>query len=65
MKVAAAPRLAYGGYSYRDHADRYVRAISVEETGRLRAAGDLVRYTTLRDQLRTVALSSLELFVER
>ena len=65
MEVAAAPGLAYGGYSYRDHADRYVRAISVEETGRLRAAGDLVRYTTLRDQLRTVALSSLELFVER
>ena len=65
MEVASAPGLAYAGYSYRDRADRYGREISVEETGRLRAASDLVRYTTLRGQLRTVALSSLELYVER
>jgi hypothetical protein len=65
MEVASAPGLAYAGYSYRDRADRYFREISVEETHRLRAASASVRFTTLRDQLRSTGFSAIELYVER
>jgi hypothetical protein len=65
MDVASASTLVYAGYSYRDRADRFHREISVEETQRLRSAGDLVRYTTLRGQLRSVGFTAIELFVGR
>jgi hypothetical protein len=65
MEVAAAAPLTYGGYSYRDRADRFHRDLSVAETARLRTAADTVKFTTLRDQIRTVAFTSIEAFVAR
>ena len=56
---------AYAGYSYRERADRYVRDLTAEESARLRQAGEHLRFTALRDRLRTVAFTSVELFVTR
>jgi hypothetical protein len=65
MDVVAAAPLGYVGYSYRDRADRFQRDLSVVETERLRAAADTVKYSTLRDQIRMVAFTSVELFATR
>jgi len=56
---------SYAGYSYRDRADRYVREFRAEEIGRLRAASAALRYTTLRDRIRSVAFTHAELYVPR
>ena len=55
MEVVSARAPAYGGYSYRDRADRYVRPFDAAEIARLRAAAGAVRFNTLRDQIRVVA----------
>jgi hypothetical protein len=65
MEVAAAADAAYAGYSYKDHADRYVRELSVEEAQRLRAASDAVKFSTTREQLRIGAFGQVELYVVR
>ncbi len=65
MNVIAAAVPEYAGYSYRDRADRYQREFSRAELDELRAARDLVRYSTLRDQLRAVAFSQAEIFAKR
>jgi hypothetical protein len=65
MEVVAAAPLAYAGYSYRDRADRFQRDLTVDETGRLRAAADSVKYSTLRDHLRSVGFTSVEVFATR
>jgi hypothetical protein len=65
MDLIAAGPSSYSGYSYRDRADRYVRELSVEEAERLRIASDAVRYSTLRDQIRSVAFVKAELLVKR
>ena len=65
MAVTGARAAAYLGYSYRDHADRYLREFSHAETDQLRAAGAAIRYSTLRGQLRTVAFTQAELFATR
>jgi hypothetical protein len=65
MEVAGAAPFNYAGYSYRDRADRFQRDLGVAETARLRAAADSVKFTTLRDQIRTVAFTSIEVFTTR
>jgi hypothetical protein len=65
MEVAGAGALRYNGYSYRDRADRYTRDLTPEETARVRTAGGLLHYSTMRDQLRLVAFTSIELYAER
>lgn len=65
MTVVAAVAPEYSGYSYRDRADRYVREFSRADLDQLRGARDLVRYSTLRDQLRAVAFTQAELFMKR
>jgi hypothetical protein len=69
MKViaGATPVYApvYAGYSYRERADRYLREFTHTELGQLRAASGLVRYTTLSDQIRTMAFTEAELYVKR
>ena len=57
--------MTYAGYSYRDHADRFQRDLSVAETARLQAAADSVKFSTLRDQIRTVAFRTIEVFATR
>jgi hypothetical protein len=65
MKVIAAAAPQYSGYSYRDRSDRYVREFSRADLEQLRAAGGLVRYSTLRDQLRSVGFTHAELYTTR
>ncbi len=65
MEIAGAAEAAYAGYSYKDRADRYLRELSAAEAQRLRAAGDAVKYSRLRDQLRQAAFGQAELFVTR
>jgi len=63
--MAAAAGASYSEYSYRDRADRYVRAFTVAETERLRAGASHVKYSTLRNQIWTVGFGQAELYVRR
>ncbi len=65
LMEAAGPGAAYAGYSYRSRADRYTHAFSSAEIERVRAAAAALRYNTLRDQIRTVAFTSAELYAVR
>jgi hypothetical protein len=65
MEVVGASSPVYYGYSYRDRADRYLRQFTPAEIGRLRAAASAVRYSALRDQIRTVGFAQAELYVTR
>ena len=65
MEVAGASAATYGGYSYKERADRFHRELTVADAERIRAACDAVRYSTLRDQLRAAVFAQLELYVIR
>jgi len=65
MEVAAAAPLSYSGYAYRDRADRYLRELTHAETARIRAASGSVKYSTLRDLIRSVAFTQADLHVTR
>jgi hypothetical protein len=65
MDVVGGGTFRYAGYSYRDRADRLVRELSVLEAERLRAGSDAVRYSTLREQIRSVGFTSAEVLVVR
>jgi hypothetical protein len=65
MEVVGASGPAYSGYSYRDRADRYVREFTPAEIERVRAAASEVRYSALREQIRSVGFGQAELHVTR
>jgi hypothetical protein len=65
MEVAGASGPAYCGYSYRDRADRYLREFTAAETERVRAAASAVRYSSLREQIRSVGFARAELYATR
>jgi hypothetical protein len=65
MEVVGTNEVAYGGYSYRDRADRYLRDFEPAEIERLRAASGMVRYSTLRNHIQSTGFFSVELFVVR
>ena len=65
METAAAGPTRYLHYSYRDRADCYRLELSVIAAQKLSAAGEAVRYTTLREQIRSAAFTWAELYVER
>ena len=65
MEVIGASGPAYSGYSYRDRADRYVCEFTHGETERVRVAAAAVRYSALRDQIRSVGFAAAELYVTR
>lgn len=65
MELMAAAAPSYAGYSYRDRADRYARQLDHPETEAIRAAAGSVKFSTLRDQLRSVAFAAAELYVPR
>jgi len=65
MAVTATGAAAYLGYSYRDHADRYLRDLTHSETAQLRDVAGSIGYTTLRDQVVTVAFTQVELYATR
>jgi len=63
--MSSAAGAAYAEYSYRHRADRYLREFTKIEVERLRAGATGVKFSTLRDQIRTVAFGQAELYVER
>jgi hypothetical protein len=65
MGVAAEGTACYSGYSYRERCDRYLRELTHGDVVRIRAAGESVSYSTVREQIRTVAFSQMELFATR
>ena len=65
LSVLAAGSPAYAGYSYRHRADRYTRELAHGEAEAIRAAAEFVKYSTLREQIRTVGFTAVELFVGR
>jgi hypothetical protein len=65
MDIAVASTAAYGGYSYKDRADRFARELTVAEAERIRAASDSLRFSTLRDQVRAGAFGQIEMYCER
>ena len=65
MSEVSKGEIRYFDYSYREHADRYMAKVSPEGRGRLRDCAGLIRYTTLRDLVRSAALESADLYVER
>ncbi|MEO8371785.1 MAG: hypothetical protein ABI806_21540 [Candidatus Solibacter sp.] len=65
MRVASAAVPAYSGYSYRERCDRYVREFTRPELEQIRSAGNLIRYTSLTEQVRTQQFTHAELMVKR
>jgi len=61
--VAASAR--YVDYSYRERADVYCAAISLPALERLRANADLIKFSTVQQQIRRTNLESVDLFVTR
>ena len=65
MEVAGAGGTTYGGYSYKDRADRYWRELTAAEAERIRGASDAVRFSALREQIRSAAFTQVELYATR
>lgn len=65
MAVAGAASANYGGYSYKDRADRFLRQLTVVEVERIRAGSDAVRFSTLREQVRAGGFAQIELYCGR
>ena len=65
MEVTGGGAAVYDGYSYKDRADRYLREFTLAEVERIRAGRDAVKFSTLREQIRTVGFGAAELFATR
>ena len=65
MEAAAAHAIEYAHYSYKDRADRYRVDLTHGAAQSLRAGADVLRYATLREQVRTVGFLWMDLYVER
>ena len=65
LRVIGATPPTYADYSYRERADRYVREFTHAEIAHLRASCGIVKYTTLRDQIHSVAFTQAVLYVTR
>jgi hypothetical protein len=65
LMAAAGPAPAYAGYCYRERADRFTRELNAEDAATLRAAAAAVRFSTIREQIRSMAFTSVEFYVLR
>jgi hypothetical protein len=65
MEAAAAGQTTYGGYSYKDRADRFRWELTVAEAGHLRSMSEAVRFSTLREQIRGADYTHVELYSTR
>jgi hypothetical protein len=65
LMAAAGPAPSYAGYYYRERADLFVRDLNTEEIAAIRTAAAAVRFGTLREQIRTIAFTSVEFYVLR
>src|ERR1017187_366134 len=62
MEVVGVLDATYGGYSYKDRADRFWRELTVAQAERIRAGSDAVRFSTLREQVRREAFTQVEMY---
>jgi hypothetical protein len=65
MGVAGSGCPQYESYSYRDRADRYSLDVSAGVLVVLRENAGLLRFSTVRDQIRRFTVETVELWVER
>jgi hypothetical protein len=65
VETAAAGVPQYQTYSYKEHADVYQSRLDPPAVERLRGAGRLLTYTTLRDRLQSESFHTADLYVER
>jgi hypothetical protein len=65
MELAAAGEVRYLRYSYKDRADCYRLETPPAAAEKLRSASDVVKYSSLREQIRAVEFAWAELYVER
>jgi hypothetical protein len=65
MDLAAAGEIQYLHYSYKDRADCYRFDLPLATAEKLRAASEVVRYSSLREQIRSAGFVWAELYVER
>lgn len=65
MEITAERRLAYAGYSYREHADRYRLDITASLASRLASSASLLRYTRLGEHFRNRMVERIEFLVKR
>jgi hypothetical protein len=65
MEVVTAASPGYAGYSYRDRADRFTHELAHAEAEAIRTASEKVQFSTLRDQIRTLAFGVAEMYVSR
>jgi len=65
MDIAEANPVAYSHYSYKERADCYRLQLAKADAEKLRGAAAIVRFTTLREQIRAAGLTSVELYAER
>jgi hypothetical protein len=65
MEAVAGGGLAYAGYSYKEHADRFRLKLTDEVSRRIRENAGLLCYTNLENQIRLGRVESVEFLVER
>jgi hypothetical protein len=65
MDLAAAGEMQYLHYSYKDRADCFRFDMPLAAAGKLRAASEVVKYSSLREQIRSAGFVWAELYVER
>jgi hypothetical protein len=65
MDLAAAGEIRYLHYSYKDRADCFRLDMPLAAAEKLRAAGEAVKYSSLREQIRSAGFVWAELYVER
>jgi hypothetical protein len=65
MDLASAGEIQYLHYSYKDRADCFRFDIPLAAAEKLRAASEAVKYSSLRDQIRSAGFVWAELYVER
>jgi hypothetical protein len=65
MDLAAAGEIQYLHYSYKDRADCYRLDMPLAAAEKLRGASEVVKYSSLREQIRPAGFVWAELYVER
>ncbi len=65
MDLAAAGDVRYLRYSYKDRADCYRMEMPQAAAEKLRAASEVVKYSSLREKIRSAGFVWAELYVER
>jgi hypothetical protein len=65
MELAAEGELQYVHYSYKDRADCFRFNMPLPAAEKLRAASEVLKYSSLREQIRSAGFVWAELYVER